>query len=271
MRAKFFAFSPIFLTQLLVIVFLTGCMSESQLKDKMIKILKENPEVLTKAIEEHPVEFVDALQTAVKGAQGAIAKKREDEEKKKLEETFDKPLVPVIRADESIRGKKDAPLLLVEYSDFECPFCSRGYTTVMDLMKKYGDKIAFVYKHLPLDFHPNALPAAKYYEAIRLQSSDKAFKFHDEIFQNQTKVKNGEAFLKASAKKVGADMTKLAADLGSKAIEERINQDREEAAKFGMQGTPGFLINGVPVKGAYPADHFADIIAELQKRGKVHL
>jgi protein-disulfide isomerase len=252
-------------------IFLQGCMSDAQLKDKMTEVLKKNPDVLTKAIEEHPVEFVDALQNAVKKAQGEIAKRREEDDKKKLEETFDKPLQPEIRADESIRGKKDAPLLLVEYSDFECPFCTRGYQTVMDLMKKYGDKIKFVYKHLPLSFHPQAMIAAKYYEAVRLQAADKAFKFHDEIFKNQGKLKNGEAFLKSVAKSVGADMDKLAKDITSKEVEARINADMEEAGKFGMQGTPGFIINGVPVKGAYPADHFGDIIGELKKRGKINL
>lgn len=271
MQLRFINVSSVLLTNLAVVALLSGCMSDGQFKDKMAKVLKENPEVLTKAIEEHPVEFVDALQGAVKGAQGAIAKKREEEEKKKLEETYDKPLAPVIRSDESIRGKKDAPLLLVEYSDFECPFCTRGYTTVMDLMKKYGDKIGFVYKHLPLDFHPNAMIASKYYEAIRLQSPEKAYKFHDEIFMDQQKLKNGEAFLKVIAKKVGADMAKLQKDANSKEVEARINEDKEEAAKFGMQGTPGFIINGVPVKGAYPVEHFVSIIAELEKRGKVKL
>lgn len=255
----------------LVATLLQGCMSESQLKDKMTEVLKKNPDVLTKAIEENPVEFVDALQSAVKKAQGELAKRREEEEKKKLEETFDKPLAPTIRADEAIRGDKNAPLMLVEYSDFECPFCSRGYNTVMELMKKYGNKISFVYKHLPLSFHPNAMISAKYYEALRLQDPQKAFKFHDEIFKNQSKLKNGESFLKSVAQKVGADMNKLKKDLSSKEVEERINQDQEEAAKFGMQGTPGFVLNGVPVKGAYPSEHFVDIVEELKKRGKVTL
>ncbi len=262
--------STLLLTAMLGLM-LQGCMSEGQLKDKMTEVLKKNPDVLVKAIEEHPVEFVDALQNAVKKAQGEIAKRREEEEKKKLEETFDRPLQPEIRADESIRGNKNAPLLLVEYSDFECPFCSRGYQTVMDLMKKYGDKIKFVYKHLPLSFHPQAMIAAKYYEAIRLQSPDKAYKFHDEIFKNQGKLKNGEAFLKSIAKSAGADMDKLAKDINSKEVEARIQADMEEAGKFGMQGTPGFILNGVPVKGAYPADHFVDIVEELKKRGKVTL
>ncbi|MBY0413605.1 MAG: thioredoxin domain-containing protein, partial [Bdellovibrionales bacterium] len=197
--------------------------------------------------------------------------KREEDEKKKLEESFDKPLAAVIRSDESIRGSKDAPLTLVEYSDFECPFCSRGYQTVMDLMKKYDGKIRFVFKHLPLSFHEQAMISAQYYEAIRLQDEKKAFAFHDEIFQNQAKLKNGVAFLDAAAKKVGADLGKVKKDINGDKVKDRIAADMKEAGEFGMQGTPGFLLNGVPVRGAYPADYFVGLVDELQKRGKVKL
>lgn len=260
----------------LLVVFLSAamlasCTSDEKLKEQMSKILQENPKVLTDAIEKHPAEFITALQNAAKNAQDAMGKQREEEEKKKLEESFDKPLVAEIRSDESIRGPKDAPITLVEYSDFECPFCSRGYETVTALMQKYNGKIRFIYKHLPLSFHEQAMPAARYYEAIRLQDEKKAFAFHDEIFKNQRKLKNGEAFLQATAKQVGADMAKLKKDLNSDAVTKRIEEDQKEAASFGMQGTPGFLLNGVPVRGAYPTEYFVNLVDELQKRGKLKL
>lgn len=256
---------------LLSVAALSSCTSDEKLKQQMSKVLKEDPKILTEAIEKHPAEFITALQNAAKNAQEEMGKKREEEEKKKLEESFDKPLQAEIRSDEAIRGPKDAPLTLVEYSDFECPFCSRGFETVMQLMKKYEGKIRFIYKHLPLSFHEQAMPASQYYEAIRLQDEKKAFAFHDEIFKNQAKLKNGKAFLDATAKKVGADMAKLKKDIDSDAVRNRIEADIKEAGSFGMQGTPGFLLNGVPVRGAYPAEYFDSLIAELQKRGKVKL
>lgn len=256
----------------LVAAFLaTACVSEKQLEGKISEVLKKNPEILTKAIEDNPTAFVEAFQKAVKSAQGEMAKKRQQEEEKKLEEAFENPLKPVIRDDEAIRGNKSAPITLVEYSDFECPFCTRGYQTVSALMKKYGDDIRFVYKHLPLSFHQNAMIASQYFEAIRLQDVDKAFKFHDMVFENQRKLKSGEKFLKDLAKKVGADMGKLAKDVNSEAVKKRIDEDMAEAAKFGMQGTPGFIINGVPVKGAYPTSHFDDILKKLKAKGKLAL
>lgn len=250
---------------------LASCTSDEKFKQQMSKVLKEDPKILTEAIEKHPAEFITALQNAAKNAQEAMGKQREEEEKKKLEESFDKPLQAEIRKDETIRGAKDGPITLIEYSDFECPFCSRGYETVMQLMDKYPGKIRFIYKHLPLSFHEQAMPAAQYYEAVRLQDEKKAFAFHDEIFKNQAKLKNGKAFLDATAKKVGADMARLKKDVDSEAVKNRIEADIKEAGSFGMQGTPGFLLNGVPVRGAYPAEYFVSLIDELQKRGKVKL
>ncbi len=247
-----------------------GCTSEKDLKTKMIKIMKENPEVLTQAIEANPADFMQAVQKAAKNAQKDLAKKREEDEKKKMAQAIDTPLKPVIR-DEEVRGTKGAPLVLVEYSDFQCPFCTRGFKTVLDLMKKYPGKIQFIYKHLPLSFHQQAMLAAQYYEAIFIQSPKKAFEFHDELFANQPKIKMGKSYLKKVAKKLRVNMTKLAKDINSEKVKKRIAEDQAEAAKFGMQGTPGFLINGVPVKGAYPASHFEGIIAQLKEKGKVKL
>lgn len=254
-----------------VLFALVSCQSDSNLKEKITKIIEENPEVVTKSIEKNPVKFVEAFQKAVKDAQSEMASKRDDEEKKELEKLYDAPLSPKIRDDESIRGTKGAPIVLVEYSDFQCPFCVRGFETVTALLDEYKGKVQFIYKHLPLSFHQQAKLAAQYYEAVRLQNADKAFKFHDELFKQQTKIQKGEAFFKEVAKSVGADMGKLAKDVNSEAVIGRVDEDMAEAAEFGMQGTPGFLINGIPVKGAYPKAHFDGIIAELQKRGKLKL
>jgi protein-disulfide isomerase len=248
------------------LVMATACTSKDDLK----KMMKENPEIITEAIEANPNKFIDALNNAVKAAQEGEGKRREEDEKKALEESFNKPLQADLSGYE-FRGAKDAPITLVEYSDFECPFCSRGYGTVMELMKKYEGKIRFAYKHLPLSFHPQAMPAAQYYEALRLQSPEKAWKFHDAVYSNQRALQNGEKFLEAEAKKAGADMAKLKKDIKSEAVQKRIDADMAEAAKFGFQGTPGFLLNGIPVKGAYPTSHFDGLIEELKKRGKVTL
>ena len=258
----------IFLTLMFALV---SRMTDDQLKSKMAKIIKENPEVVLDSIKANPADYITTFQDAAKGAQKELAERRQKEEAEKLKERYENPLKPVIRSDEAIRGNKDAPLTLIEYSDFECPFCKRGYNTVMELLKKYKGNMRFVYKHLPLSFHKQAMVASQYYEALRLQSNELAFKFHDEVYENQTKLKKGEKFLSGIAKKIGADMKRLKKDVKSKAVQERIDADLKEAASFGMQGTPGFVLNGVPVKGAYPTSHFESIVEELKKRGKVKL
>jgi protein-disulfide isomerase len=240
-------------------------------KEKLGKMLKENPELIHEAIKADPAEFMMVLQEAARDAKGAMEDKKREAEKKAFEESFKNPLKPEIRDDESIRGTKGAPIVLVEYSDFECPFCSRGFNTVTQVMEKYEGKVQFIYKHLPLSFHPAAMIAAQYYEAIRLQSEEKAFKFHDAIFANQRKLKNGKKFLEAEAKKLGVNMSKLKKDVDSDKVKKRIEADMAEAAKFGIQGTPGFVLNGIPIKGAYPLSHFDKIIGELKERKLINL
>ncbi|MBF0362546.1 MAG: thioredoxin domain-containing protein [Oligoflexia bacterium] len=268
MRGRNLLFSCMFI---FVIFGLMGCTTEKQLKEQVKKIISEDPAIIISAIKAKPAEFIEALQEAARAAQMEMAKKQEEERSKELENSYNNPLKPKMRADENIKGNKNAPIVLIEYSDFECPYCTRGAKTVEELLKKYGDKIQFVFKHLPLEFHQQAMIAASYYEAIRMQDGAKAYKFHDEVFANQKELQKGEEFLKGVAKKVGADMKKLEKDVKSDKVKARIAEDQKEAQEFGFQGTPGFVINGVPVKGAYPASHFDTIIEELKKRGKLSL
>ena len=113
-----------------------------------------------------------------------------------------------------------------------------------------------------------ALPAAKYFEAVARQTPEKAYKYHDYVFENQDKLNaGGEKFLQEAAKKAGADMNKIKKDVASDDIMKNINADKAEANKFEFFGTPGFLVNGVSIKGAYPAAEFEKIIDRLGKGG----
>jgi protein-disulfide isomerase len=255
------------MTIVLAALTMIACNSKESLKSA----LKDNPDILVEAIEAHPDKIITSLNNAARKAQDSMEKNRQAEEQKAMEESMEKPLEPMIRADETFRGPKEAPITLVIYSDFECPYCSRGHKNEQALMEKYKGKIRVVFKHLPLDFHPHAMIASQYYEAVRLQSGEKAAEFHDKVFDKQPELKKGEAFLKQLAKDLKVDMGRLAKDVSSEKVKTRIEEDMAEAQKFGFNGTPGYLLNGVPVRGAYPTEHFVDIIEKLQQKGKIQL
>lgn len=178
------------------------------------------------------------------------------------EEEFKKQLADKINVDignTPILGKRDAKIKLIVFSDFQCPFSKRGADTVMALKAKYGDNLMFVYKNLPLPFHPEAMPAAK--SALAAARQGKFYEFHDKLFANQDKL--GEPLYVQIAKEVGLNIEKFNADRNSKEIEDQIKADLAQANSLGFNGTPGFALNGVKILGAYPQEHFEKVISAL--------
>ena len=227
--------------------------------------LDANPDLvlaaLMKADRTKLLEFVRDLQRDYEMKKRAD---KEEKDKRDMEEAFGNPYKPEIDAATRIRGDKNAPVTIVEYSDFQCPVCGRGFQVVEQVRQKYGAKVRFVYKHLPLvRLHPMAMPAAKWQEAVALQSPDKAWAFHDEMFKNQSSL--SEDFLKKTVEDLGLDVAKAVKDASSQAVADKIEADSTEADKFGFKGTPGFLINGIPLRGLSrnPAESFDAIIARL--------
>lgn len=237
--------------------------SAKQLKEAVEK----DPSIVFVAIEKDPEKFIEVVNKAAQEAQGKAQKKAMEDETKKRDEEFANPLKPNIDDPRPIFGNKSAAITIVEYSDFECPYCSKGYQTLKQVRSEYGDKVRVIFKHMPLEFHPKALPAAKYFEAVAMQNPEKVEQFHDKVFENQGELKTkGEEFLKKVAKDLGMDMKRLEKDLKSDTIMKRIDADIEEAKKFNITGTPGFIINGVSLRGAYPATDFKDIIEKQLKK-----
>lgn len=256
---KFFGISLLALT-------LVNCApSAKQLKEA----IEKDPSIVFVAIEKDPEAFIEVVNKAAQNAQRKAQEKAVAEEGKKRDEEFAKPLTAAVEEGRVIFGPKDAKITIIEYSDFECPYCSKGHATIDEVMKAYPKDVRVVYKHLPLDFHPMAMPAARYFEAIAMQDHAKAEKFYNLVFENQGDLRSKkEAFLKETAKKVGADVKKVEKDLNNEAITKRIEADMAEARKFDFSGTPGFLINGVSLRGAYPFSEFKEIIERHLKEGK---
>jgi len=235
-------------------------------KNGLKKVLKENPDILFEVIEEHPDTFLETVNKAAKEAQVRQRQKQAQTEEQQFEEEFKNPKQAKIESSYATQGPDDAPITIVEYSDFTCFYCAKGYTTVNDVKKKYDGKIRFVYKHMPV-LSDLSMTAAKYFEAIAKDSETKAYKFHDYIFENQDKLKSKrEKFLEEATKKAGANLAQVKKLLDDESIVQRIQADMEEGRGFGFSGTPGFLVNGVSLKGAYPAEKFYEIIERTMKK-----
>jgi protein-disulfide isomerase len=156
------------------------------------------------------------------------------------------------------QGSADALVTLVEFSDYQCPFCSRANTTVEQLRKDYGSKLRVVMKENPLSFHPRAKPAAM--AALAAGEQGKYWEMHDQLFANNKALEDAD--LEKYAKESGLDLTRWKADLSNPRLSALIDRDQALASKLGANGTPAFFINGRFLSGAQPADNFKAIIDE---------
>lgn len=160
------------------------------------------------------------------------------------------------------KGPKDAKVTIIEFSDFQCPYCQKAKETVDEIMKEYADKVRLVFKHFPLQFHSNAQKAAEAAECANDQG--KFWEMHDYMFANQDKL--GVADLKKIAKNLGLNASDFDGCLDSGKYESKIKKDIETGTSFGVGGTPAFFINDQFLSGAVPIENFKKIIdAELAK------
>ena len=169
--------------------------------------------------------------------------------------------VPVSSKD-PVWGSRSAPVTLVIFSDFQCPFCTRVEATINQLKEKYGkDKLRIVWKSNPLPFHPNAKPASIAAEAVfRLGGSAAFWKFHDTAFANQREL-SPEKYEQWAAD-AGVDRAKFKAMIGKPELAAKVDADMAVGKSAGVTGTPASFINGVFLSGAQPTDKFTAIIDE---------
>jgi len=156
------------------------------------------------------------------------------------------------------RGPASAPIVLVEYTDYQCPYCSRAQPTIAAVMERYDGQIRHVFKNLPLPMHQQAQLAGE--AALCAQDQDKFWEFHDWLFANQ-RTMNRESMI-AEAGELGMNADLFTACISDGTYQERVDADMKEARGFGITGTPGFMINGRVLTGAQPLEAFETIIDE---------
>ena len=161
----------------------------------------------------------------------------------------DKQPMPVpVNDRDPVWGPADAPVTMVIYSDFDCPFCGKYAQTVAGVKNKFGDLVRVVFKQFPLPFHPEARPKAML--ALAAHAQGHFWPMHDVLFE-------GESFTQqefnAWAAKVGIDMDRVVRELGEEKYDGHIDADMAEARSLGINGTPSTFVNGVTQVGAVPA------------------
>ena len=158
-----------------------------------------------------------------------------------------------------MRGNARAPITIVVFSDFQCPFCARVVPTLDEVQRAYGEKVRIVWKHQPLPFHPNAVPAAEAAEAAREQG--KFWQMHDRLFGAQRELSPDT--YERLAREIGLDVRRFQESVRSGKARSRIQEDQRLASRIGAEATPTLFVNGERVEGAVP---FATLKAVIDRK-----
>jgi len=164
--------------------------------------------------------------------------------------------------DAPVMGPKQAKVTIVEWSDFQCPYCGRAAPTIEKIAKDYPNDVRLFFKHQPLPFHPNAMPAA--IAAVAAQKQGKFWEFHDKAFAAQKDL-SPEKY-EEWAKEIGLNVNKFKADMADAATKAKVEADSKQGSGFGANGTPTFFINGRQLAGAMPYENFKAMVDEEIKK-----
>jgi protein-disulfide isomerase len=217
---------------------------------QVLQVIRENPEVLVESVQNYQKQQQQQQEDQQQQAVSQIGQQ--------LRTNPDK-----IIGDSPQRGSQDKRLVLLEFSDFQCPFCARAHATVQRFMDAYGQDVTLVYKHLPLSsIHPQALPAAK--AAWAAQQQNKFWEFHNALFTNQKSL--GDEFYLQTAEKLQLDINQFNRDRNSRAADAAISADLQLAEQLGLGGTPFFLLNDIPISGARPLQDFENALIEAKRK-----
>lgn len=174
---------------------------------------------------------------------------------------FNKPEAPIISvtilSDDPSKGPKSAPVTIIEFTDFQCPYCKRSQDTIHQVLTAYGSKIRFVEKQYPLPFHNRAKPSAE--AVLCAHDQGKFWEMHDKLFPSQSLE---SADFTRFATEVGLNVKKFESCLATGKMSARVDKDMDEAKRVGVRGTPHFFVNGRVINGAQPFEAFKAIIDE---------
>ncbi len=215
------------------------------LEQQVLQIIRDNPEVILESVQAYQQNQTDSLK---------------EQRQSFLNQIKDNP--QGIIADSPTQGASDADIILVEFSDFQCPFCSRAHGTVKQFMERHQDQVTLVYKHLPLTkIHPEALPAAR--AAWAAQQQGQFWQYQDRLFAQQKTL--GDSLYLELAESLNLDIEQFNRDRNSDQALAAIQADVQLANGLGATGTPFFVMNGETFSGAVELSKMETVLAEVQK------
>jgi protein-disulfide isomerase len=221
------------------------------------KVYDENKEALQNApLEAVKSQIVDFLRgQQAQGRQLAFVNELKAKFPTKI--SLKAPVVQVGTGGRPVLGPENAPITIIEFSDYECPFCKRGEESVRKVLDAYKDKVKLIYRHYPLPFHKNAKPASV--AALCAGAQGKFWEFHRKIWDLPSLSSEG---FKKIATELSLDATKFDECVKKDEMAKEVDKDTADGAAVGVSGTPAFFINGRMLSGAQPFEEFKKIIDE---------
>jgi len=213
-----------------------------KLEEQVLQIIRQHPEVIIESFQ----AYQDQVQNQLKQAQQAFVQQM-------------KTNPQVVIGQSPTTGSPTQKILLVEFSDFQCPYCGQAHKTIKEFMAKHQDEVTLVYKHFPLiSIHPEALPAAK--AAVAADKQGKFWEYHDALFTQQNKL--GEPLYLEIAKNLNLDLEKFNKDRQN--AENAIQEDMILGESVGISGTPFFIMNGAVFSGAVELSDVENILDRVK-------
>jgi protein-disulfide isomerase len=235
--------------------------------DALKKLVEEEKAAMQKLLDKgsKPEELYARVLKAAKTER--TAPKGEDQQKQRPGQPEpDKNYAVPTGEDRPFAGKQDALVTIVEFSDFQCPYCSRVNPTVAELKKKYPDDVRVIFRHHPLPMHKQAPAAARAAQAAHLQG--KFWEMHDALFENGRALDDANEKIMELAQGLGLDMDKFKKDFDSEATKKVLKEDEEAAMQWGARGTPAFFVNGRFLSGAQPIEAFDKLVVEEKAKAE---
>jgi protein-disulfide isomerase len=237
-------------------------------EDEMKKFYEQNKGQMGGQSYDQIKERIAAFMKQQKGREQLTKIVEDLKTKHGVQMTLPQPNLPRIEvaATGPSRGPDKAPVTIVEFSDFQCPYCGREFPVVERLMKEYDGKVRLVFRHFPLDFHPYAQKAAEAGACAAAQGTDKFWKLHDKMFGNQQKLAVDD--IKGYAKEAGVDSAQFDKCLDSGEKRALVDADEKAGQQAGVNGTPAFFVNGIFINGAVPYEQIKETVdRELKQKG----